>query len=91
MGLPKTGDNVFVVNAMLQDNGNLRERLERLGLAKENQLKLYGEQFELQSGPIIMGEGLVFVDAIEKRSGRLRRVRVPLVFLNMAGGLGRAA
>ena len=76
---------------MLQDNGNLKERLERLGLAKKNQLKLYGEEFELQSGPIIMGEGLVFVDAIEKRSGRPRRVRVPLVFLNMASGFRRAA
>ena len=76
---------------MVQDNGNFQERLERLGLAKKNQLKLYGEEFELHSGPIIMGETLVFVDAIEKRSGQLRRVRVPLVFLNMAAGTRRAA
>jgi hypothetical protein len=76
---------------MKEEQVSLCKRLERLGLAKESQLKLYGEEFELQSGPIIMGDNLVFVDAIEKRSGLLRRVRIPLVLVNMAVRLPRAA
>jgi hypothetical protein len=61
----------------------LCERLKQLGFAQEQQVKLYGEIFELVSDPIILGDHLVFVDAIEKRSGQLRRVRIPLTIVSM--------
>lgn len=68
---------------MTKKQSILCERLKQLGFAQEQQVKLYGEIFELRSDPIIMGDHLVFVDAIEKRSGRLRRVRIPLTIMNM--------
>lgn len=54
-------------------------------------MKLYGDEFELLSEPIVMGDNLVLVDAIEKKSGRLRRVRIPLPIVNMVNGERRAA
>lgn len=47
-------------------------------------MKLYGEEFELTSGPIIVGDNLVLVDTIEKKSGQLRRVRIPLPIVDTA-------
>ena len=66
-GIPMTGEQ-----------GSLCTRLKGLGFTQGNQMKLYGQEFELLSQPIVMGDNLVFVDAIEKRSGKLRRVRIPL-------------
>jgi hypothetical protein len=54
-------------------------------------MKLYGQEFELRSEPIVMGDNLVLVDAIEKKSGQLRRVRIPLSMVNMAKGERGAA
>jgi len=62
-------------------HGNLFERLKRLGFKEENRMRLYGEEFLLRSDPIIVGDNLVFVDAIEKKSQRLRRVGIPLPIL----------
>ncbi len=47
-------------------------------------MKLYGEKFEVASDPIILGDDLVLVDAIEMKSGKVRRVRIPLPILRMA-------
>jgi hypothetical protein len=63
---------------------NLCNRLKRLGFSRENRVRLYGEEFELRSDPILVSEELVFVDAVEKKSGRLTRVRVPLMIVKMA-------
>jgi hypothetical protein len=54
-------------------------------------MKLYGEVFELLSEPIVMGDNLAFVDAADKNSGRLRRVRIPLPIVNMANENRRVA
>jgi hypothetical protein len=70
---------------------SLSERLKRLGFSREKQLKLYGEEFDLVSDPIVMGDELVFVDAIEKKSRQQRRVRVPLPIVHMANRELRAA
>ena len=59
-------------------------KLKRLGFTKGNQVKLYGEVFELVSEPILVAEDVVLVDATETRSGRSRRVRIPLPIVNMA-------
>ncbi|HXZ41848.1 MAG TPA: hypothetical protein VEG68_13985 [Terriglobales bacterium] len=54
-------------------------------------MKLYGEEFELLSDPLVMGDDLVFVDAIEKKSRQLRRIRIPLPIVNMASAERSAA
>jgi hypothetical protein len=69
----------------------LCERLKRLGFSKENQMRLYGQEFELRSDPIFMSEDLVFVDAIEKRSGQFKRVRVPSMIIKMVSSEAHAA
>lgn len=68
----------------MKNQDSFLDRLKRLGFARENQMKLYGEEFELVSDPIIIKSNLVFVDAIEKTSGERKRVRIPLNVLNMA-------
>ena len=63
---------------------NLNYRLKGLGFALGTQMKLYGEKFEVAGEPIIVTEKLVLVDAIDKKSGERKRVRIPLPVLNMA-------
>jgi hypothetical protein len=69
---------------MTGHNSGLCERLKRLGFAQENRMKLYGEEFELLSDPVIVANDLVFVDAIERKSRQQRRVRIPLPIVQMA-------
>lgn len=63
---------------------HMRERLMRLGFSREKQIKLYGAQFELVGDPVVMSDSVVFIDAVEQKSGLLRRVRIPLTIVNMA-------
>ena len=63
---------------------HLSERLKRLGFTREKQIKLYGSQFELVGDPIVMSDNVVFFDAVEQKSGQLRRVRIPLTIVHMA-------
>ena len=76
---------------MTKEHGSLCARLKGLGFAQGNQMKLYGQEFELLSELIVMGDNLVLVDAIEKKSGLVRRVRIPLSMVNMARGERSAA
>jgi hypothetical protein len=69
---------------MTEKQNNLSARLKRLGFTKGNQMRLYGEVFELVSEPILMADNVVLVDATEKKSGLSRRVRIPLPIVNMA-------
>ena len=62
----------------------LGERIKRLGYAPDIQVKLYGEVFTVISDPIVSGSNLVFIDAIERKTGNLRRVRIPLPIVLMA-------
>ena len=78
-------------NALQQDGHlatneqvGLLEMLRRLGFARENQVRLYGTEFQLLSDPIVMTEDVVFVDAIERKTGWRMRVRIPLTVLNIA-------
>src|SRR5438270_5940370 len=61
----------------------LCERLKRLGYEKDKKLRMYGEDFDLISDPITIGEHLYVVDAIERKSKSFRRVRIPLPIINM--------
>jgi hypothetical protein len=73
-------------NQMTIQRSNLELRLKGLGFTLGTQMKLYGETFEVASEPIIMAENLVLVDAIETKSGKLKRVRIPLPILKVATG-----
>ena len=76
---------------MTEKSLSLCTRLQGLGFTPGNQMKLYGEEFEVLGEPIVIGDDLVLVDAIEKKSGRLRRVRIPLPIVNMANAKRSAA
>ena len=62
----------------------LCEALKRLGFSSQHEITLYGEVLRLVSDPIATEEDSVFVDAVEKRSGASRRVRIPLTILAVA-------
>jgi hypothetical protein len=47
-------------------------------------MKLYGEVLELTSEPIVIADDVVLVDATAKKSGKSRRVPIPLPIVNMA-------
>ena len=70
---------------------SLCETLKRLGYAQDNQVKLYGEVFQLVSDPISIRENLVFVDALHGRSGKVMRVCIPPTLLQIARIKARAA
>ena len=54
------------------------EMIKRLGYGQNNQVRLYGKVFELTSDPVSVGEKLFFVDALERKTGLVKRVRIPL-------------
>lgn len=58
--------------------------LKRLGFTKGNPMKLYGVVFDVVSEPILMANEVVLLDATERKSGQLRRVRLPLPIVKMA-------
>jgi len=62
----------------------LCEAIKRLGYARNNQIRLYGEVFDLVSDPFSVGKNLVFVCAVERKSGEVRRVRIPSTVVQLA-------
>lgn len=62
----------------------LTERLKRLGFSSTSRMRLYGEEFELLSDPIVVADDTVFFEAIEKKSRQSRRVRIPLTIVHLA-------
>jgi hypothetical protein len=63
---------------------HLCERLKQLGFSRNNLIKLYGSQFELVGDPMVISDDVVFVDALERKSGQSCRVRIPLNIVRMA-------
>jgi hypothetical protein len=76
---------------MTKEQTTLCEKIRRLGYAQNSQVKLYGEVFDLVSDPVSVGDNLVFVDALERPSGRVRRVCIPLNIVQMAKQSRRVA
>jgi hypothetical protein len=76
---------------MTNEQMALCDRIRRLGYAQNCQVRLYGEVFDLTSDPVSGGGDLIFVDALERRSGRMRRLRIPLNIVRMAEERPRAA
>jgi hypothetical protein len=67
------------------------EKLKRLGYGQNSQIRLYGDKFEVTSDPLVISDQLVVVDTIEQKSGRPRRVRIPLSVINVADQEKRTA
>jgi len=63
---------------------NLSNALKRLGYATQGRIKLYGQEFQVVGDPIVMTDSLVFIDAIDAKTGSAMRVRIPLNVVNMA-------
>jgi len=62
----------------------LSNTLKRLGYANESRIKFYGQEFRLVDDPVVMTDSLVFVDAVETKTGRAMRLRIPINIVNMA-------
>ena len=62
----------------------LCEAIKRLGYAENSQVRIYGQVFDLLSDPVSIGENFVFVDALDRKSGQVRRVRIPPTIVQMA-------
>lgn len=69
---------------MTNIESHLCERLKQLGFSRNNQIKLYGSQFELVGDPLVISDEVVFVDALEQKSGQSCRVRIPLNIVRIA-------
>ena len=76
---------------MTKQQDTLCESIKRLGYARNNQVRLYGEVFDLVSDPVSVGDNFVFVDALERKSGHVRRVSIPQNIVQMAKQDRRAA
>jgi hypothetical protein len=59
--------------------------------ARNNQVRLSEEVFNSVSNPVSVGDNFVFVDALERKSGQVRRVRIPPSIVRMARITRRAA
>lgn len=57
------------------------DKLQKLGYARENNIKLYGEDLHLVSNPVPEGDGFA-VEGVARTSGNLIRVRIPLSLLH---------
>jgi hypothetical protein len=69
---------------MTNKYAGLSERLKRLGFAQQSRMKLYGVELELVSDPIFGENDETYVDAIDKRTQKVRRVGIPLNILQIA-------
>jgi len=61
-------------------------RIKHMGYAASKRVKLYGEEFEIVSDPILEGRGIA-VQARTKKNPSVRMVRLPSTVLQ--GVLGR--
>jgi hypothetical protein len=57
-------------------------RLRDLGYAKERHIRLYGNDLHLTSNPMA-DDGGYSVEGIERKSGAVRRMRIPLMVVRV--------
>lgn len=69
---------------MSEKQARMCEKLKRLGYGQNSQIKLYGDKYDVTGDPVVIADHVVMIDAIESKSGRARRVRIPLNVLNIA-------
>jgi len=81
---PVLADAQPTLGPMTRKQSKLRARLRQLGFKLGEPMKLYGERYALLGDPIVSGDNSVFVTAIDKKSGQLRSLRIPLLVMMMA-------
>lgn len=68
--------------AILKSEDEICERLKALGYAHGRSIRVYGEEFDLTSNPSADTDGFA-IEAISRKSGYARRLRIPLSILQM--------
>lgn len=68
---------------MAQLTIDICEKLKKLGYARSNHVRLYGEQFQLISDPFLHEAGIA-VEVVELDGKAPRTVKLPLPVLRMA-------
>jgi len=63
-------------------NAILCERLQTLGYAQRNTIRMYGEEFQLTSNPVAEGRGFA-IEAVSRKSGSVRKLLIPLSVVQM--------
>jgi hypothetical protein len=58
------------------------ERLQALGYTHPNRIRMYGEEFDLTSKPMPEENGFA-IEAISRKSGLVRKLRIPMSILQM--------
>lgn len=81
---PLLADAQPTLGPMTQKQGKLCARLRQLGFKLREPMKLYGERYKLLGDPIVSGDNSVFVAAVDKKSGQLRSLRIPMLVVKMA-------
>lgn len=66
----------------IHQDADLCERLRAMGYAHRNRIRIYGEEFDLTSNPMREESGFA-IEAISRKSGSARRLRIPLSILQM--------
>lgn len=69
---------------MTEKHIHLCERLQKLGFTKGTQMKLYGQIFDFTGDPMVMTDDIVVIDAQDKYTGQVRRVKIPLPVVHTA-------
>lgn len=57
-------------------------RLRQMGFIRGQKLRLYGDEFELESNPVQQGSEYV-IEGISHRSGSLRQVQIPITIVGL--------
>lgn len=81
---PLLADAQPTLGPMTQKQVKLCARLRQLGFKLGEPMKLYGERYELLGDPIVSGDNSVFVAAVDKKSGQVRSLRIPLLVVKRA-------
>ena len=63
-------------------NPELCKKLMILGYAYQNRIRMYGEEFDLTSNPVAEENGFA-IEAVSRKSGQRRRLRIPLSIVQM--------
>ena len=58
------------------------DRLKALGYEHRKRIKMYGEEFDLTSNPVAHESGFA-IEAVSRKSGDARMLRIPLSILQM--------
>jgi hypothetical protein len=82
--IPLLADAQPTLGPMTQKQGKLCARLRQLGFKLGEPMKLYGKRYDLLGDPIVSGDNSVFVAAVDKKSGQLRSLRIPLLIVKHA-------